>query len=149
VVSACHSSKPAFWDYHVILLWQADTTAARGDYILDFDTRLPFCTPALEYFTRSFADPDGLPPAWAPCFRLIPAPDYIAGLRSDRRHMRTADGWLARPPPWPPISTMESNLSRFTDMDDPAFGTVLNQAELHARLTHSARACPAVWPIPV
>lgn len=116
------------WDYHVVLLWRAGGGAR---FILDFDTTLPFCTPAIRYFQQSFIDDALLDPAFAPLFRVMPAREYAAGLLSDRRHMRTADGgWLAEPPSWPPISTSKSNLRQFSNMAERKFGRILTSAQL-------------------
>ena len=117
---------PLLWDYHVILLWYA----ANRRYLLDFDTTLAFCTPLSDYMRHSFLAEHWLKPAFIPLFRLIPTKDYVANFLSDRRHMQTSEGWLATPPPWPPISTSTSNLSQFTDMTDPTYGRILTASQL-------------------
>jgi len=122
---------PVFWDYHVVLLWR------HGDgehYILDFDTTLPFCTPAETYFSRSLLDENLLRHEYIPRFRLLSAIDYVATLKSDRSHMRSEAGWLAEPPEWPPICSNETNLSKFTDMNDDEFGQILTRSQLITRL---------------
>lgn len=118
--------EPLLWDYHVVLLWPT----AKGSFLIDFDTTLPFCTPLSEYFQHSFLDEDDLYPEFIPLFRVLTANDYVAILRSDRRHMRTAKGWLAPPPDWPPISVDESNLHKFITMSDHDYGQILTAAKL-------------------
>jgi len=113
---------PIFWDYHVVLL--------KNGYIHDFNSTLPFSTSISEYFEKSFIDESLLPPSQIPMFRVLSAEDYVALFMSDRRHMKTADGWNAPPPEWPLISQASSNLGQFTDMKDPAFGQVLSATEL-------------------
>ena len=122
---------PLLWDYHVVLLWLAGKGVR---YILDFDTTLPFCTPANHYFQQSFIDERRLRPAFVPLFRVMPAREYAANLLSDRRHMKTANGWLAEPPAWPPISATESNLQKFTDMNDREYGQILTMTYLPASI---------------
>lgn len=117
-----HPSQPIFWDYHVVLL--------RDGCIHDFNTRLPFSTPIMEYFEQSFIDESLLAPLQIPMFRVLSAEDYVELFLSDRRHMRTADGWNAPPPDWPLISETTSNLRRFIDMRDLEFGKVLSADEL-------------------
>ncbi|MEZ5453950.1 MAG: hypothetical protein R3E93_14210 [Thiothrix sp.] len=119
--------EPILWDYHVVLLWNAGQGAR---YILDFDTTLPFCTPVKVYFRQSFINETRLRREFIPLFRVIPAADYVNTLLSDRRHMKTASGWLAEPPPWPAISATESNLHKFTDMNDLEYGQVMTLSEL-------------------
>lgn len=118
---------PMLWDYHVVLLWSAGKGAR---YILDFDTTLPFCTPAASYLQRSFLHEEQIKPDFIPLFRVMPASEYHALLRSDRSHMKTSQGWLAEPPPWLPLSANGSNLHKFTDMRDREFGQVLTKARL-------------------
>lgn len=118
---------PVLWDYHVVLLWH---TGKGARYILDFDTTLPFCTPVGHYLQQSFLDERRLSAEFVPLFRLMPASEYRERLLSDRSHMKTANGWLAEPPGWPPISTAGSNLKKFTDMADHDYGQVMTAAEL-------------------
>jgi hypothetical protein len=122
--------EPTLWDYHVVLLWH--TQDAR--YILDFDTTLPFCTLAEDYCRQAFLDDACLKSKFVPWFRVMPAGEYATRLLSDRRHMRTASGgWQAEPPDWPPTSASESNLYKFTDMNDPEFGQIMSVSELLQR----------------
>ncbi|MEZ5537852.1 MAG: hypothetical protein R3F02_19790 [Thiolinea sp.] len=123
---------PMLWDYHVVLLWHADNDV---HYILDFDTTLPYCTPVADYLRQSFLDERLLKPQFIPLFRVMPGREYIAHLQSDRSHMKSAEGWLAEPPPWPPISAVGSNLRKFTDMNDAEFGQVLTAAQLRQTVT--------------
>ena len=118
--------EPLLWDYHVVLLWHTSHQA----YILDFDTTLPFCTPLERYFEQSFLAEELLYPEYVPWFRLIKAQAYLQHFKSDRRHMRTKNGWYAPPPPWPPISENESNLHRFTTMTNREYGSVMTATSL-------------------
>lgn len=117
---------PVLWDYHVVLLWHTDD----GDYIIDFDTTLPFCTPLADYVQHSFFDERRLPANLRPLFRVIPAQQYVSSLQSDRRHMKTADGWLAEPPAWLPISENTSNLQQFINMKDHHYGQIMTTQQL-------------------
>lgn len=131
---AAAPDEPVLWDYHVVLLWHE----GQGTYyILDFDTTLPFCTPAEEYFQRSLIDATRLKPAFIPLLRVVSAQDYATSLRSDRRHMKTASGWLAEPPAWPPISASDSNLAGFTDMKNHRYGRIATPEQLLQMLSQS------------
>jgi protein N-terminal glutamine amidohydrolase len=84
------------WDYHAFAM-----TPRHRWLVWDFDTTLGFPVSASEYLQRSFARE----PAEPPTFRVMAAADYVREFRSDRSHMRRADGtWAALPPPWPPSS---------------------------------------------
>ncbi|MDA3870471.1 MAG: hypothetical protein PF589_11165 [Gammaproteobacteria bacterium] len=113
--------KPVFWDYHVILLAKDER-----NQILDFDTCLSFSTDVAEYFRNSFMDNALLSADEQPWFRVVPADEYTALFCSDRSHMKTASGWQAPPPSWPPIGNGAHNLSSFTDMNNSTIGEVLS-----------------------
>ena len=113
---------PVFWDYHVVLL--------KNGNIHDFNTTLPFTTPIAQYFECSFIDEGLLGSQQIPMFRVLSAEDYVRWFLSDRRHMKTSDGWSAQPPKWPLISETTSNLHQFTDMTDAKFGVVWNATEM-------------------
>lgn len=126
---AARSAQEAlFWDYHVVLLWQK----AKLNYLLDFDTCLAFCSPLADYMQQSFLAETRLDPEYVPLFRILSAQDYVQHFKSDRSHMQTPHGWLAPPPPWPPISKNESNLQQFTHMNDHRYGKVMSAAALLA-----------------
>lgn len=110
------------WDYHVILL--------REGHILDFNSTLPFCFPVQAYFEQSFMDETLLNPLEIPLFRVLSAEEYVRTLQSDRSHMKNDTGWQAPPPDWPLIDASGSNLQRFTDAHDKAFGEVLSMTQL-------------------
>ncbi len=81
-----------YWDYHVLAL----ARQAGEVLVLDFDSDLPFPSPAADYLGAAF------PPAPRTVFRLMDGRAYCHSLVSDRSHMRRADGsWLAPPPAWP------------------------------------------------
>lgn len=119
---------PVLWDYHVVLLWHTGD----GDYIIDFDTILPFCTPLADYVQQSFFDERRLHANLRPWFRVIPAQQYATRLQSDRRHMKSAAGWLAEPPAWSPISDNASNLQQFINMKDHNYGQIMSATQLLA-----------------
>ena len=87
------------WDYHVILLLVENNE----EWILHFDTRLPFVTPRDEYARHSFIPPAHLKVAGQPQLRLIPMEEYLARFSSDRSHMRDASGKPLVPFPAAPI----------------------------------------------
>ena len=124
------SSRPVYWDYHVVLLVNADTSL-----IIDFDTTLPFVSEINAYFTQSFIDTTKLADNQKPLFRVVPACDFVDLFSSDRSHMKTADGWLAPPPNWPLIENGVSNLSIFIDMKNTGIGEVLDYETMLARFT--------------
>lgn len=116
------------WDYHVVALVESDRRA----WVLDLDSRLPFPVELSGYLQGSF--PPTAPGEGRPRFRLVPAVDYRSKLRTDRRHMRAADGsWLHPPPPWPEISPGESNLARFLSPAALELGPWLSASELLSR----------------
>lgn len=124
--AANSAQEPLLWDYHVVLLWQNTNL----NYLVDFDTRLEFCTPLEAYMQQSFLAEELINPEYVPLFRVIKAQDYASYFKSDRRHMKTKKGWLAPPPPWPPSSETESNLHQFTNMADQRYGKVLSATAL-------------------
>lgn len=106
------------WDYHAFAI-----TRREGWVVWDFDTRLGFPVAAGEYLRLSFdRDPDQ-----APLFRVVPGPDYAREFRSDRSHMRRADGsWTAIPPPWPPATGADGvPLANLLDPQSACLGEVL------------------------
>lgn len=123
-----HPLKPIFWDYHVVLLARDEK-----NQILDFDTTLAFSSDIDIYFSRSFVDNNLLAASERPWFRVVPAVEYTAMFCSDRRHMKTASGWQAPPPSWPPIGKGAHNLSSFTDMNESSIGEVLSFEAMSSR----------------
>jgi hypothetical protein len=121
------TNQPIGWDYHVILL-------ARDQHwqVWDLDTTLRLPTDAKEYLNRTFQHVGKAPAEWDPIFRVIEPKDFIENFASDRSHMLdAAGGWLQPPPPWEPIGIgKESNLHSFINMDDTAFGIVMNLTQL-------------------
>ena len=72
------------WDYHVVLRVNLDDS----DWIMDFDTRLPFMTPLETYLQGTFPDQDELPEQYRAWVRSIPAKSYLEYFYSDRSHMK-------------------------------------------------------------
>jgi hypothetical protein len=88
------------WDYHVFavvqrgLAWEA----------WDPDSALGLPCSVERYVERSFADSDAWELRVQPRLRAIDADAFLQGFSSSRRHMQSPrGGWLAPPPPWPPI----------------------------------------------
>lgn len=124
--AAGHPDSPVAWDYHVVLLGRVD-----GEWqIWDADSDLTSPCPARHYLDASFR---ALPPRHAglrPRFRLVEAETYHRALRSDRSHMRRADGsWHSPPPPGNPIGS-GTNLMRFLDGDADFLGRVCDLSAL-------------------
>jgi hypothetical protein len=116
------------WDYHVILLVK---TEDRKRWVLDFDTRLGFVTPADEYIESTFDRT--VPPRYRPLFRVVPAVDLLTSFSTDRRHMRRDDGtWIHPPPPWDPPQGPEAQstheLPRFLDVTDARYGRTITSS---------------------
>lgn len=126
-----------WWDYHVVLLGRD-----AGDHWLvwDLDTRLACPVPAPIWLAHTFSGLPAVPASRWPRFRVLPAAEYLARLRSDRGHMRGPDGeWLAPPPDWPPPGdgAAPSNLMRFVDLETPFAGEVLSFRAFAARYGHA------------
>jgi hypothetical protein len=73
------------WDYHVVLLCRGGD--GDGDWIFDFDSRLPFPSVAGDYLRETFPDQAGLPATLRTRVRRIPAAAYLRRFWSDRKHM--------------------------------------------------------------
>ena len=119
------------WDYHVMLFaggphWQ----------VWDLDTDLGLPVPAAAYLDATFPAGPRIPARFLPRFRLVDPADYRAHLRSDRSHMRGADGELTSPPPpWPPPGGgRDTNLARFISGDGTVVGEVMGMSGLRKRL---------------
>ncbi|HEY5283186.1 MAG TPA: hypothetical protein VIM14_10390 [Polyangia bacterium] len=109
------------WDYHVFAVVD-DPDGTR--LALDLDSDLPFPGPLARYLADSF--PPMRHPPRRPIFRVIAAADYLAGLASDRSHMRQPDGsYCAPPPPWPAPGKGKSNtLPAWIDVSCNAVGVL-------------------------
>ena len=119
------------WDYHVILLVQADGAWR----VYDLDSLLGLDVPLAQYLRSSFAPRGPLPPPWAQRFRVIDADIYVKHFSSDRSHMRREGRWTAPPPPWPCILSGEDahNLFAFADTRAPFHGSCFDLPGLQAR----------------
>ena len=125
--------EPMTWDYHVVLLARSN-----GWQLWDLDSDLGAPTPAGDWLAKSFPHQDRVRPGFQPRFRVLPAEEYVATLRSDRSHMRDAEGrWLQPPPPWPPPGNGGSNVLALADVTRPSSGTVLDCAGLIAYLANA------------
>jgi hypothetical protein len=115
------------WDYHAFAI-----APGEGWRVFDFDTTLGFPVPARAYLRQSFLSGTETPP---PLFRVVAALDYVREFRSDRSHMRRADGrWTASPPPWPPADGEGGmTLSRLLDPADHCLGEVLTLPAMRGR----------------
>lgn len=118
---------PVVWDYHVVMACQR---AGESWEIIDLDTLLPRPVGAGDYLDATFPPRESLPADLAPMFRWIEAEQYRDVLRSDRSHMRDADGTFRRPPPpWPAIGQQGqrgSNLALLTDMTQQTVGELVD-----------------------
>lgn len=127
--------EPVLWDYHVVMLREADGTY----WVHDQDTRLPDVCPAHAYLEATFPyDAEALPDelrSLAPSFRLVPAEALAATFATDRSHMLNEDGTYIHPPPsWPPLVADDlespSTLDRYLDLTDDIAGQVMTLSEL-------------------
>ncbi|HEU4407983.1 MAG TPA: protein N-terminal glutamine amidohydrolase [Polyangiaceae bacterium] len=124
--------QPVLWDYHVILLGRQT-----GWKVWDLDSRLPRPVDALEYLRETFRHERAVPAPLRPRFRVVPRAIFLDTFASDRSHMRLGDGgWLAPPPPRPPIRTAAEamNLPRFVDTRRPFVGRLFDLAGLRGWL---------------
>ena len=124
------SGTPIFWDYHVVLLVMTE-----NNHIVDFDTTLEFMTDIGSYFSQSFVNESFLSDQEIPLFRLVPSDEFVRLFSSDRRHMKTATGWLAPPPNWSTIGDVGTNLAAFIQADDNQFGELLTYDAMLSRFT--------------
>lgn len=129
---AVAAGEPLLWDYHVVLL-VAGTACWQ---VWDFECDLGMPVGAARWLTSCFPFQDRVPSRYQPRFRVLPAGQYIATLRSDRSHMRRDDGTYAKPPPsWsPPGGGSDSNLVHFVDLEQTFVGEVLDLSGLRRRL---------------
>jgi protein N-terminal glutamine amidohydrolase len=123
--------EPLLWDYHVVLLARNP-----GWEVWDFECDLGMPMAANAWMAACFPHQDRLPTRHRPRFRVMPAAEYVATLRSDRSHMRDGNGsFVKAPPPWkPPGSGLDSNLVRFVDLRQTFVGEIVDLAGLHRRL---------------
>jgi protein N-terminal glutamine amidohydrolase len=124
--------EPLLWDYHVVLLVRSATTWQ----VWDFESDLGMPLAAESWIAACFLHQDRIPLRYRPRFRVMPASEYVATLRSDRSHMRDEDGSYAKtPPPWlPPGGGIDSNLVHFVDLKQTFVGEVLDLPSLRQRL---------------
>jgi len=122
--------EPIPWDYHVVLLVQQN-----GWQTWDLDTDLGAPIPVETWLSACFPHQTRVRPGFRPRFRILPAAEYVATLRTDRSHMRDDDGtWLHPPPSWPPPGNGGSNLRALAEITRPHPGLVVDQAHLLAYL---------------
>ena len=81
---AAGPGQPIIWDYHVVLRASMNDS----DWIMDFDTRLPFMTPLEAYLLGTFPLQNELPEQYRTWVRSIPAQSYLDHFFSDRSHMK-------------------------------------------------------------
>jgi protein N-terminal glutamine amidohydrolase len=123
---AGHREELAMWDYHVVVLAERATIE-----VWDLDTLHGVPLPLAKYLELSFPP---MPARYAPSFRLVEATEFRATFATDRRHMRSSDGFAKRPPPWDPPGDGH-NLDRFLDLDDPFVGKRLGLTALERLAT--------------
>lgn len=99
--------EPVVWDYHVILVERQEKDVAIRDPDCVVGGRLG----ALQWLDATFPPSFAVTPRYRPLFRPVPASRYLEELRTNRSHMRAADGRYYRPPPpWDPPGAPEHNL---------------------------------------
>ena len=102
---------PCLWDYHVFLI-----VVVGKAVVVDLDTTLPVVSDAALYVQKALLPALKLPPEFHPVLRLVAADQFIDNFASDRRHMRTHNGWLAPVPKTDPIHPEQgSNLQNYID----------------------------------
>lgn len=100
------------WDYHVVALGRVDDRWL----IADLDCTAGQSLPVADWVAVTFPFTGAVPEDVEPLFRVVPAPDLFERFRTDRSHMRAADGsWLAPPPPWEPLADT-SNITDYWSM---------------------------------
>ncbi|KAI8342236.1 N-terminal glutamine amidase-domain-containing protein [Blakeslea trispora] len=119
------------WDYHVVLYFEKEGNEA---LVYDFDTCLPFPSPANIYAMHTFKPNLMLNSRYHHAFRLIPAKVYLESFQSDRSHMLKDGCYIAQPPSYPIISTGQHNLDEFISMDSGRYGNVLSNDQFYDRL---------------
>ncbi len=123
---AAPPNQAVVWDYHCVIL--ADGPS--GPEVWDLDHRGAFPTALSAWLGSSF--PPGVTP---PRCRAVPSDEHFALFASDRRHMRTEDGFRAPPPPWPCIVSPGGavhTLDAFLEMSGPGPGSLLEAVDLEA-----------------
>lgn len=132
---------PVVWDYHVVLIEEADA----GAHIYDLDSTLEFPTPLRDYVMKTFLSALALPPEFHPRFRLFEAKWFRESFSSDRSHMKKDDGsWMAEPPSWPAITpeAAKLTLAQALNLADSAGGPVLDLERLITRFSEPSAAEP-------
>jgi protein N-terminal glutamine amidohydrolase len=117
------------WDYHAFAVV---AHPVMGRLALDLDSDLPFPCSLSRYLGDTF--PAEAQKAFAPRFRVMKGAEYVAGLVSDRSHMRRADGsYIAPPPPWPaPGGGSGSVLMSWLDMGSRSPGALYDVSHMSA-----------------
>lgn len=99
--SAIQPGYPVIWDYHVVLLHQAQLEQA---LIFDFDSELEFPVLFSSYVAQTFLTAFQYFPEIEFAIRSVPLPDYIQQFSSDRSHMLDDDQQPISPfPDYPAI----------------------------------------------
>lgn len=88
----------AIWDYHVICV-QAFHQQALEAVVWDFDTALQLPVSFSEYVNEAFRTWVHVHSRFNRLYRVVAAPLYLKYFASDRRHMRTLEGFWKMPPP--------------------------------------------------
>ncbi|KAF6203968.1 hypothetical protein GE061_002306 [Apolygus lucorum] len=128
------------WDYHVIMVVRSGDSgdnSTHEEYVVDFDTVLPFVFPLEDYYALAIQDECQFIENFKRKFRVVKATEYLEKFASDRSHMIRMDDsgqmvFSSPPPNYPPIETKDSknNIQDFISMDSSAgYGEVLNLEE--------------------
>jgi hypothetical protein len=122
------------WDYHAVAVERvADADVSRDPgvsaLIWDPESRLPDPVSVGEYAATSFLEFS------LPLVRALPWTIAADRFSSDRSHMKTVDGYIHPPPPWPPIGSGANSLARVLDRSDKTFGALESVAQWIVRLS--------------
>lgn len=88
-----------------------------GWIVWDLDSTLAFPCPFDLYYHRTLEPEIQLKDDYRRCFRVVPAPTYLATFSSDRSHMLQDGHYMKPPPPWPAIWRGQDTLQKLITMD--------------------------------
>ena len=123
---------PVVWDYHVVMIAEAD----RGWEVWDMDTLLGMPVPFERWFEGTFLGVGALRARFRSSFRVVEASEYVRTLSTDRGHMVGEGGrYMQAPPEWARIVQGPVNLMRFVDVGAGFVGEVLEEAPFFERFS--------------
>ncbi|MCO5601791.1 hypothetical protein L7F22_055916 [Adiantum nelumboides] len=129
------------WDYHVILI---QTKRGAEALVWDLDTTLQFPETFSQYMTKAFRPSFNLSPAFQRLYRVVAGGVFLKYFASDRRHMKTAEGfWKMPPPPHDCICAVDGAIHNLEDYLDMSKETVVFKGTSYEELLCLER-CGAV-----